>query len=122
MNINEQLEDGILILQINDQINSTTAPILGEKLDAEIAEGHAHLVLDLSEAPYVSSAGLRVLSIALKAARASLASGDLYLTNLSKTVAYTFRISGFDQVFCIYDTVAEAIAAMTASREMDWVD
>jgi anti-sigma B factor antagonist len=122
MEINEQLEDGILIMHISDQINSTTAPILGERLDAEIAEGHVHLVLDLSDAPYISSAGLRVLSIALKAVRASQASGDLYLANPSKTVTYSFRISGFDQVFCIYDTVAEAIAAMAASREMDWVD
>jgi stage II sporulation protein AA (anti-sigma F factor antagonist) len=122
MNINEQLEDGILILHISDQINSTTAPILGEKLDAKIAEGHAHLVLDLSKVPYVGSAGLRVLSIALRAVRAAQASGDLYLTNLSDTVAYTFRISGFDQLFCIYDTVAEGLAAMAASREMDWVD
>ncbi len=122
MEINEQLDDGILIMHISDQINSTTAPILSERLDAEIAEGHVHLVLDLSDAPYISSAGLRVLSIALKAVRASQASGDLYLANPSKTVAYSFRISGFDQVFCIYDTVAEAIAAMAASREMDWVD
>ena len=122
MEIKEQLKDDVLIMHISEQINSTTAPVLGAKLDPLIAAGHIHLILDLGDVPYISSAGLRVLSIALKAVRTADPSGDLYLANPSKTVAYAFRISGFDQVFCIYDTVDEAMVAMLASREMDWVD
>ena len=119
MEIHEQRRDGILVLRIRDQIDSATGPTLGEKLDGVISAGNAYLVLDLSDVPYISSAGLRVLSIALKAVRAPEIGGDMFLANLSKTVAHAFRISGFNQVFCIYDTVAEAIAAMAASREID---
>ena len=115
MEIREQQQDGILILRISDQIDSTTGPILGEKLEAVIDAGHVHLVLDLKEVPYISSAGLRVLSMALKAVRAPGLGGDMCLASLSNTVAHAFRISGFNQVFNIYDSVSEAVDALAAS-------
>jgi anti-sigma B factor antagonist len=119
MEIREHHQDGILVMRISGQIDSTTGPMLSDRLDAVIAKEHVHLVLDLSDVPYMSSAGLRVLSIALKAVRATDVSGDMCLASLSKTVAHAFRISGFNQVFNIYDTVPEAIAALAASRDVD---
>jgi len=115
MEIQEQHQDGILILRIGEQVDSTTGPILGDRLNALIDQGHVRLVLDLSDVPYISSAGLRVLSIALKAVRAPNVGGDLCLAGLSQTVAHAFRISGFNQVFNIYDTVSEALTALTDS-------
>ena len=122
MEIREQHQNGILILQLSAQIDATTGPALSEKFEAAIRGGNVRLVLDLSDVPYISSAGLRVLSIALKAVRDQKNGGDLCLTNLSRTVAHAFRISGFNQVFNIYDTVDEAIAVLAASQEMntDW--
>jgi anti-anti-sigma factor len=116
MEIQEQTRDGILILHIDGQIDSTTGPELGSRLDTKINTGQVHLVLDLSDVPYISSAGLRALSIALKAVRAPAIGGDLCLARLSETVAHAFRISGFNQVFSIYDTVSEAIAVLNASK------
>lgn len=118
MEIHEQDRDGILIIGISGQVDSATGPVLGDKLDALIEAGHLHLVLDLSDVPYMSSAGLRVLSIALKAVRVPEMNGDMCLAGLSKTVAHAFRISGFNQVFDIYDTVSEAVAALAASMEV----
>ena len=119
MEIHEHHQNGILVISINGQVDSTTGPVLSDKLDAVIEQGHLHLVLDLSKVPYMSSAGLRALSIALKAVRATDANGDICLASLSKTVAHAFRISGFNQVFSIYDTVPEAITALAASRGID---
>lgn len=119
MDIHEHHQDGIWIVQISGQVDSTTAPLLGEKLDAVIDQGHTQLVLDLSDVPYISSAGLRVLSIALKKVRAPDKGGDVCLARLSPTVQHAFRISGFNQVFTIYDSVSEAIAALDAAREID---
>lgn len=116
MKIQEQQQNGILVMQICGQIDSTTGPELSERLDGVITQGHVHLVLDLSEVPYMSSAGLRVLSVALKAIRATESGGDLCLAGLSKTVAHAFRISGFNQVFNIFDAVPEAIEVLAASR------
>lgn len=116
MEFDKTHQDGILVLRVGQQIDSTTGPQLSKELDALISNGHIHLVLDLTDVPYISSAGLRVLSIALKEVRAHKMTGDLCLARLSKTVSHAFRISGFDQVFSIFDTVPEAITAMTVSR------
>jgi anti-sigma B factor antagonist len=119
MEIQEKNQDGVLVLHLSDQIDSTTGPVLGNRLEEVIGEGNTHLVLDLTHVPYISSAGLRVLSIALKAVRAPDVDGDLCLANLSNTVAHAFRISGFNQVFSIYNTVPEAVAALATSRQLD---
>lgn len=119
MEIREMHRDGVLVIHIMGQIDSTTGPDLNKQLTAAIDAGNSHLVLDLGDVPYISSAGLRVLCIALRAVRASGRHGDLCLTSLSKTVAHAFRISGFNQVFSIYDTIPEAITVMSASRELD---
>ncbi len=119
MEIHEHYQDGVLVLRISGQVDSMSGPELGEKLDAVVCKGHVHLVLDLSEVPYMSSAGLRVLSVALKTVRASDPGGDICLAGLSKAVAHAFRISGFNQVFSIYDGVPEAVAVLAASRDVD---
>lgn len=119
MEIQEQHSNGVFVMNIIGQIDSTTGSTLSDKLGARIGEGHTCLVLDLGAVPYISSAGLRVLSIALKAIRAVDSRGDLFLTNLSSTVAHAFSISGFNQVFSIFDTVSEAISVMDACNEID---
>ena len=118
MDIYEQIQDNVLVLRVGSPIDSSTSPTLDAELEKWIDAGSLHLILDLQDVPYISSAGLRVLSLALKAVRSKAADGDLYLAGLSNTVAYAFRISGFDQVFCVYDTVDEAKAAMAASRAL----
>jgi anti-anti-sigma factor len=118
MDIYEQRQDDMLVLRVGSPIDSSTSPELGARLEKLIDAGSLHLILDLDSVPYISSAGLRVLSLALKAVRNRATDGDLYLAGLSSTVAYAFRISGFDQVFCVYDTVEEAKAAMAASKAL----
>lgn len=108
-------EKGIIIIAINGQIDSTTAPTLEETLKAVVNEGNTRLILDLTDVPYMSSAGLRVLSIICKNARDAEDKGDLRLACLSKAVAHAFRISGFDQIFRIYDSVGAALAEFGTS-------
>ena len=81
MEIREQQQNGVLVMHISSQIDSTTGPMLGERLDKAIHRGHVQLVLDLSAVPYISSAGLRVLSVALKAVRDPDKGGPIYGTN-----------------------------------------
>ncbi len=115
MEIHEYQQDGVLVVCVSGQVDSVTAPMLGDKLNAVIGDGHIYLALDLSGVPYMSSAGLRVLSIALKAVRAA-GMGQVCLACLTKTVAHAFRISGFNQVFSIYDSVPQAISGMVVQK------
>ncbi len=75
--------------------------------------GNARVVIDLTEVMYVASAGLKALLNGLRHAR--LRAGDVRLAALNDRVREVFEMSGFDQVFTIYATPAEAVASFTAS-------
>ena len=117
--IHEQHQDGILIVKVVGQVDSMTGLELGNRLDSAINQGHKLLAIDLSAVPYISSIGLRVLTVAHRALRAPERRGAMCLVGLSRTVACAFSISGFDQLFSIYDTMPEALAALSSSDEMD---
>ena len=81
------------------------------------AAGQDQLVLDLSGVNYISSAGLRVLMLARKQAKAQ--GGTLVLAGLGPVVKEIFEISRFTVVFDIFASVREALgrispAALTA--------
>jgi anti-sigma B factor antagonist len=62
----------------------------------DASAGGLALILDLGGLDYVSSAGLRSLMVAAKAARAS--SVGFHVCSLAQDVAEVFRISGLDQI------------------------
>jgi|SRR5579859_5017175 len=78
---------------------------IGELCDG----GHAHVVIDLGGVVYMASAGLAALLNGVR--RARLLRGDVRLAAMNARVREVFEMSGFDQVFTIYDTVAEAVAS-----------
>ena len=57
----EQINEGIL-LAISGNIDTTTAPVLREKI-AQIPDDTAKVTIDFKDVQYISSAGLRELLI-----------------------------------------------------------
>ena len=111
MDISENSRDGALVISVSGRLDSGTAGRLEAVLPARTREAKA-VVLSLSEVPYVSSAGLRVLLIGAKAAKA--AGNRLVITGLSPAVREVFDVSGFSKIFAIDDDVDAALAAITA--------
>jgi anti-anti-sigma factor len=64
-------------------------------------------VLDLSRLEYISSAGLRVLMIAAREAKAR--QGKLIAVALQPVVREIFEISKFTLVFQLFDSVQDAL-------------
>ena len=75
--------------------------------------GHPRVVVDLSEVVYVASAGLAALLTGVR--RARMFKGDVRLAALNDRVREVFEMSGFDQVFAIYPSLAEAVASFHAA-------
>ena len=75
------------------------------------AEGRDQVVLDLARLEYVSSAGLRVLMIAAKDVRAR--KGRLVAVALQPVVREIFEISRFTLVFDLFDSVPDALRALS---------
>ena len=75
----------------------------------ESAGDYVAVVLDLSGVEYMSSAGLRVLMVASRAAKQKEI--GFVIADLTPTLNEIFEISRFNVVFKVFDTVREAIAA-----------
>lgn len=109
MQIREQTRGGALLLSASGRLDSSSAGELEAVLPARVQE-HEKVVVSLAEVPYVSSAGLRVLLMGAKAARAK--GHKLALAGLSPSVREVFDISGFTSIFTIEDDVDSALAAL----------
>ncbi|MGN0707942.1 MAG: STAS domain-containing protein [Faecalibacterium sp.] len=97
MTIEQINQDSARILKLSGRLDTLTAP----QLDAEVDKlnGVTELVLDFSEAVYISSAGLRVLLKAQK--RMNAAHGTMKLIHVCPEVAEVFEITGFDSILTI---------------------
>ena len=89
-----------------DAFQTKLAPVL-----ARCATGQDRLVLDLSDVDYISSAGLRVLMLAAKQAKAQ--GGTIVISGLRPLVAEIFDISRFTMVFTIKPSLREALAEVS---------
>ena len=74
---------------------------------ARCAAGQDQIVLDLSGVDYISSAGLRVLMLARKQAKAQ--GGTLAVAGLTPVVKEIFEISRFTVVFDLFPSVRAAL-------------
>jgi len=109
MQITEQTRGGVLLLSVAGRLDSGSAGELEAVLPGRV-QATERVVLDLSQTPYVSSAGLRVLLIGAKAARGK--GHKLVLTGLSDSVREVFDISGFSSIFAIEADVDSALAGL----------
>ena len=94
------------------KIDESTATPFGERLAEEIeaaaADGIAQVVVDLSHIEYMSSRGLRGLTLAQrKAADHKVA---IVLAQPNEIMREILAISRYDKVFKVFGSVAEAIA------------
>ena len=100
-------ENGIVLLEVEGEVDAHTAPRLDKALNDLLAQGHSRLVLDASQMEYISSAGLRVLLFAQREARQL--GGEVRLFGLNAQVRRVFEIAGFDELLHISDTRQEAM-------------
>lgn len=107
MEITQDSINGRLVLALGGQIDSTSAIEFEDKIVSLIANGTYHFIVDFSKVKFVSSAGLRVLLLAAKKVKPY--SGKITLCNLSKDVREVFEISGFSNLFSIYENIDDAI-------------
>lgn len=102
-------EDGVSILQVSGRAGGPQAAHLEDALLAAVNEAHRALVLDCSELLYISSAGLRCV---LLAARAASGRGvGFALCSLPRMVREVFRVSGFDQVVTVHASRNDAVSS-----------
>jgi anti-sigma B factor antagonist/stage II sporulation protein AA (anti-sigma F factor antagonist) len=109
MDIRERRDGNILILSPAGRIDNDSSPAFQARLLAALTPG-AVVLVDLSSIEYVSSAGLRALMMGSKQSKA--ANGRLAVAALGPVVKEIFEISRFSLVVQVFDTPADALAAL----------
>ena len=106
------------LVQVTGRVDHSNATDFLETLGrhAEEKGGTGGLVVDLGGLEFVTSAGLRALLMAHRTL--SAAGSQMIVTGLKGVVKEVFRISKFDALLAVSDTVAEAVGRISpAARE-----
>ncbi|MCK4678852.1 MAG: STAS domain-containing protein [Bacteroidales bacterium] len=101
MELKEQKKKDTIILEVKGRLDTTNYGELEKKLTELFDNNEKNILLNFHELDYVSSAGLRVLLLFLKRAKAE--NGSLAICDLKKNIEDIFKISGFNTLFEIYD-------------------
>jgi len=124
LKIQERVEGSIKILNISGRIDSRTAREFETHLKSAISDMSPHLLLDMKDVEYITSAGMRVLASAYKAV-SKFEGGDIVIANLREDLVRLFRLIGFDGLFTLYDDIETALRGMRSAagqQDVDGVD
>ena len=95
MKIKKERVDDKLIVTLEGELNTTTAPELEDALKDSL-DNVKTLVFDFTELSYISSAGLRVLLVARKTI--DKVDGKMIIKNPNDSVMDIFEITGFKNI------------------------
>ena len=105
--------DGTAIVAPSGRVDETTASAFSERLvgevDAGASAGVTRLVVDLNGIAYMSSRGLRALTIAQR--KAQEAGTTIVLAQPNAIMREILAISRYDLVFKVFERVDDALAA-----------
>jgi len=108
--LQESLPGQVYRIAPQGRLDAVTVPALERVLDEQLAARHFRLIIDLSEVAYISSSGLRALLRARRQAQSG--GGDVALCAMSERVTEVFEMIGFNTLFRIFVTPAEAATAL----------
>ncbi|HLF27863.1 MAG TPA: STAS domain-containing protein [Anaerolineae bacterium] len=97
------------VVTVGGRVDSAAAPDLEQTLQSLIDSRRTQIVIELGEVEYMSSAGLRALVSALKAAKKG--GGDVVIARPSTRVREVLELAGLTSVFALYDDVVEAVGS-----------
>ena len=109
MKLTCEQQGDVMLLRAAGKLDAVTAPQFREDLEQTLPPDARRVVLDLSETPYVSSAGLRVLIVLAKQV---MPRGKLAVAGLNESVREVFELAGFDKIMTLCDDVAAALNAV----------
>lgn len=113
LQVNVAVQDNIHVARLGGRLDSITSAGLEKTLlDLLDSKAPCSLLLDCAGLEYVSSAGLRVMLIAAKRAKAT--KGRLVLCAMRAPVHEVFEISGFVKILDVQPDEAAGLAKLAS--------
>ena len=97
------------VLPLEGDIDLHVSPVVTEALNAMIKKKPERIVIDLSRATYIDSAGVAALILAMQDVEAY--GGKFFLSGVQETIRLILETSGLDRIFWIFPDVDAALAA-----------
>jgi anti-anti-sigma factor len=102
-------QNGIAVLKVGGDIDLATVPALEAAIDEALVSKPTALVIDLSDVEFLASAGLQ----ALVATHNNVSeSAHFAVVANSAATSRPIQLTGLDQIFELYPTLDEAVAAI----------
>ena len=105
-------QDRANVLPLEGDIDLHVSPVVTEALNAMIKQKPERIVIDLSRATYIDSAGVAALILARQEVKAY--GGRFFLSGVQETIRSILEISRLDRIFWIFPDVDAALAANAA--------
>jgi anti-sigma B factor antagonist len=102
-------QDRANVLAIEGDIDLHISPAITEALNAMIKKKPERVVIDLSRATYIDSAGVAALMLAMEDVKAY--GGKFFLSGVQETIRLIFETSGLGRIFWIFPDADAALAA-----------
>lgn len=99
--------EGVGVIHIQGELDALTAPELTSFFDTQLGDKYPNLVTDLQGLSYSSSAGIRVFLGLARSCRQK--GGDLRIANVQPRVEKVFKLSKFDRIVRIFQSLDEAV-------------
>jgi len=110
MQFYKEERDGITMIAAQGDIDGGTAGQLQDYILPSFVP-KCRILLDMSQVPYVSSAGLRVMTILYRQTKEQ--NGALVLVGISHEIQAAMESTGFLKHFTLADTVEAGLEALT---------
>ena len=107
----------IALLMVRGYVDTMTCSILLNKITENLNSGSLHVIVDMAQVNYVSSAGWGVFVGEIKGIREQ--GGDLKIVQMTPEVYDVFEMLEFNRILSYYDSIEEAISDFDLSIGLD---
>jgi len=101
--------DGVVILDIDGEIDLYNAPEIKDTIKAQMDGGHKKIIINLENVSYIDSSGIGALISSLS--NLKKIGGGLKIINVYDSVRKVFELTKLTSFFEIYDSEEEAVSA-----------
>ena len=121
MDINTKRTNDILQISVKGRLDAFGALKLDDAFNNILKKKDIHIIIDMKDVHYLSSAGIRVLLQVNKNLKKR--GGDLHLCNVNQYPSEVLEMTGLDNVFLVHSGKEKAISHITEKidkTEINW--
>jgi anti-sigma B factor antagonist len=109
MEVTKKNVGDVTVLEIVGRLDSDASRDLESAVTDLLSTGITRMLMDFGQVDYINSSGLRVLLMALQQLKKK--GGRLHLCDIKDYMSEVFEISGYNEIFPIYPSQNQALAA-----------